>query len=196
MRIAFGHVDRTDTERGPVIRLSASRSFFLTLLALGIAGGIGFALIPTAETSLLMAVIVGAGIMVFAFSLVGGFGLGLGWVQIGPAGISGTTNGGHRLVPWREARFVEWIPGKGGPPFGGWTRPALAVYRERFSESGPVGDERLLLVRLRLIVTRRQEVAIARELLETCRRFGSTTSVKHFVGHGLVDEAKWREIEK
>lgn len=99
-------------------------------------------------------------------------------------------------MPWQEARFVEWIPYSGGPLFGGWSRPALAVYRERSSESGSGGDERLLLVCLRFIVTRRQEVAVARELLETCRRFGSTTSVKHLVGHGLVDEAKWREIEK
>ncbi len=68
------------------------------------------------------------------------------------------------------------------------------LHQGRVATSG--GDERLLLVCLRFIVTRRQEVAVARELLETCRRFGSTTSVKHLVGHGLVDEAKWREIEK
>ena len=98
-------------------------------------------------------------------------------------------------MPWHEVRFVEWIPSGGGPPGGGWTRPALAAYRERSFGTGSRRDERLIFVRLRFIVTRRQEVRVARQLLEACRRFGSSTSVEHRAGHGLVHEAMWKEIE-
>jgi len=176
------------------MRVSAGRPFFIALGALGVAGGVGLGVVATPEPSL-FTVLVGVGVTIFSFSVVGGFGLGLGWVQAGPDGLSASTYRGRRLVPWHEARFVEWVL-PGGPPFGGWTRPAVAVYRARSSESAPRPDERLLVVRLRFIVSRRQQVRVARQLLEVCRRFGASTRVEHRVGHGLVDEAIWKEIEK
>jgi hypothetical protein len=132
----------------------------------------------------------------FSFSVIGGLGLGLAWVQIGREGLSGLTYRGRRLVPWQEARFVEWIPSGGRPPGGGWTRPALAAYRERPFGRSSGRDERLIFVRLRFIVARRQEFRVARQLLEACRRFGSSTSVEHRPGYGLVQKAMWEEIEK
>jgi len=192
--MAFASVRRTETAQGSVVRVSAGRSLFVFLAAIGVAGGIGFGLIPTPEPFFLGAA-VGFVITIFSASVVGGLGLGLGWVQIGPEGLSGLTFRGRRLVPWHEARFVEWVPSGGGPPGGGYTRPAVAAYRERWFGRGSRREERLIFVRLRFIITRRQEVRVARQVLEACRRFGSSTSVEHRAGHGLVDEAMWKEID-
>lgn len=193
--MAFARVHRTETGQGPVVRVSAGRSLFVFLAAFGVAGGIGFVLIPT-PVPVFLAAVGGFVITIFSASVAGGLGLGLGWVQIGPEGVSGLTFRGRRLVPWQEARFVEWIPSGGGPPGGGWTRPALAAYRERSPGGGSRRKERLIFVRLRFILTRRQEVRVARQVLEACRRFGSSISVEHRPGHGLVDEAMWKEIEE
>lgn len=190
----FVRVHRTESGQGPVVRVSVGRSFFVALAAFGVGGGVAFGLAPTPEPFFLSAA-VGFVITTFSFSVVGGLGLGLAWVQIGPEGLSGLTYRGRRLVPWQEARFVEWIPSGGGPPGGGWTRPAVAAYREAPLGRGFGRDERLIFVRLRFIVTRRQEVRVARQLLEACRRFGSSTSVQHRPGYGLVHEAMWKEIE-
>jgi hypothetical protein len=124
---------------------------------------------------------------IFTFSVVGGFGLGRGWVQIGPEGISGLTYRGRRVFPWQEARFVEWIPYLGGYRAFGLNVPALAAYRERPSETGSRRAEPLMYLRMRLIVTRRQQVAVARQFFEACRGYGASTS---------VHEEMLREIEK
>jgi hypothetical protein len=192
--IGLERVRRTESGQGPVVRFSAGRSFFVVLGAFGVGGGVAFGLVPTPEPFFLSAA-VGFVITTFSFSVVGGFGMGIGWVQIGPEGLSGLTYRGRRLVPWHEARFVAWVPSGGGPPGGGWTRPAVAAYREAPFGRGFGRDERLIFVRLRFIVTRRQEVRVARQLLEACRRFGSSTSVQHRPGYGLVHEAMWKEIE-
>jgi hypothetical protein len=192
--MAFARVRRTETEEGPVVRLSAGRSFFASLAASGVGVGVGFGFAPTPD-SFFLAVVVGFVVGIFSFSVIGGLGLGLAWVQIGPEGLSGLTRRGRRLVLWQEARFVEWIPSGGGPPGFGLTRPALAAYRERPSGTGSRRDERLIFVRLRFVVTRRQEVRVARQLLEACRRFESSTSVQHPPGYGLVHKAMWEEIE-
>jgi hypothetical protein len=138
VRVGFARVRRTESGQGPVVRVSAGRSFFVFLAASGVSLGVAFGLVPTPEPLFLDAA-VGFVIATFSFSVVGGVGLGLGWVQIGPEGVSGLTYRGRRLVPWQEARFVEWIPSGGGPPGFGWTRPALAAYRER--PFGRVPDE-------------------------------------------------------
>jgi hypothetical protein len=190
----FVRVHRTESGQGLVVRVSVGRSFYVALAAFGVGGGVAFGLAPTPEPFFLSAA-VGFVITTFSFSVVGGLGLGLAWVQISPEGLSGLTYRGRRLVPWQEARFVEWIPSGGGPPGGGWTRPAVAAYREAPLGRGFGRDERLIFVRLRFIVSRRQEVRVARQLLEACRRFGSSTSVQHRPGYGLVHEAMWKEIE-
>ena len=192
--MAFARVRRTETEQGPVVRVSAGWSFFVVLGAVGVGVGVVFGFAPTPDPFFLAAV-VGFVVGIFSFSVVGGLGLGLAWVQIGPEGLSGLTSRGRRLVPWQEARFVEWIPSSGGRADLGLTRPALAGYRERPSGTGSRRDERLISVRLRFIVTRRQEVSLARQVLVACRRFESSTSVQHPPGYGLVHKAMWEEIE-
>jgi hypothetical protein len=195
--MALAGVRRTETEQGPVVSVFAGRSFFVVLGAVGVGGGVVFGLVPSADPFFLAAV-VGFVVGIFSFSVVGGLGglgLGLAWVQIGPEGLSGLTRRGRRLVPWQEARFVEWIPSSGGRADLGLTRPALAGYRERPSGTGSRRDERLISVRLRFIVTRREEVRVARQLLEACRRFGARTSVQHWPGHGSINKAMWEEIE-
>jgi len=192
--MALAGIRRTETEQGPVVGVSACRSFFVVLGAVGVGCGAVFGLVPSPNPFFLSAV-VGFVVGIFSFSVVGGLGLGLAWVQIGPEGLSGLTRRGRRLVPWQEARFVEWIPSGGGLPGLGLTRPALAAYREPPSGTGSGRDERLIFVRLRFIVTRREEVRVARRLLEACRRFGSSTSVQHPPGYGLVQKAMWEEIE-
>jgi hypothetical protein len=104
--MAFARVRRIETERGPVVRVSADRSLFVFMAAIGVAGGVGFVLIPTPDPVFVTAV-GGFVITIFSASVVGGLGLGLGWLQIGPEGLSGLTFRGRRLVPWQEARFVE-----------------------------------------------------------------------------------------
>lgn len=192
--MAFARVRRTESDQGPVVRVSAGRSFFVLLGAAGVSVGVVFGFTPN-PAPFFLAAVVGFVVGIFSFSVVGGLGLGLAWLRIGPEGLSGLTRRGRRLVPWQEARFVEWIPSEGGPPAFGLYRPALAAYRERPSGTGSSRDERLIFVRLRFIATRRQEVPVARQLLEACRRFESITSVQHPPGSGSVDKAMWEEIE-
>ena len=194
VRIGLARVRRAESEEGPIVRVSADRSFFVVLVGIGVCGGVAFGLVST-QTPVFLSLAVGFLIGIFSFSVVGGFGLGLGWVQIGPEGISGLAYRERRVVPWQEARFVEWIPYLGGPRVFGLNVPALAAYRERASGTGSGRDERLFYVRLRFIVTRHQQVRIARQLLDACRRFGAGTSVDR-AGSGLVHEGMLREIEK
>jgi hypothetical protein len=192
--ISLVEVRRTESRQGSVIRVSASRWFFVFLAAAGAAGGVVFGLIPT-PNRFFVSFAVGFVVNIFAFAVVSGLGLGLGWVQTGPEGLSGLTALGRRVVSWREARFVEWIPAE--PGRRAWIGPpALAAYRERPTGSRSGRNERLIFVRLRFIVTRRQEVRVARELLEASRKFGSSTSVRHPRGLGTVGEARWAAMWK
>jgi hypothetical protein len=194
VRIGLAHMRRTESGQGPVVRVSADRSFFVVLAAFGVGGGVVFGLVST-PTPFFLSASFGFVFAIFTFSVVAGFGLGRGWVQIGPEGISGLTYRGRRVVPWQEARFVEWIPYLGGYRAFGLNVPALAAYRERPSETGSRRAEPLMYLRMRLIVTRRQQVAVARQFFEACRGYGASTSV-HRAGSGLVHEEMLREIEK
>lgn len=186
-------VRRTESGQGPIVRVSADRSFLVVLTAVGVGGGIVFGLATRTPTPFLLSAAVGFVIGVFSFSVVGGFGLGLGWLQIGPDGVSGLTYRGRRVLPWQEARFVEWIPYVGGPRAFGLSVPALAAYKERPSETGSRQAERLIYLRLRFILTRRQQVSVARQLLKACRRYGANTSVER--AGGSVHEKMLKEIE-
>jgi hypothetical protein len=110
--------------------------------------GLVFGLATRTPTPFLLSAAVGFVIGIFSLSVVGGFGLGLGWVQIGPEGVSGLTYRGRRVVPWQEAHFIEWIPDLGGPPGFGLNRPGLAAYRERTSGTGSGRHERLIFFAL------------------------------------------------
>ncbi len=195
VRISYARVRRTESGQGPIVRVSADRSFFVLLAGLGVGGGLVFGLATRTPTPFVLSAAVGFVIAIFSFSVVGGLGLGLGWVQIGPDGLSGLTYRGRRVVPWQEARFVEWIPYLGGNPVLGLNRPGLAAYRERPSGTRSGRVERLIYLRLRFILTRREQVRVARLLLEACRRFGASTSVER-AGSGLVHEEMLREIER
>ena len=188
--ISLVEVRRTESRQSSVIRVSASRWFFVFLAATAASGGVVFGLIPSPD-SFFLRFSIGFVVTIFALSVVGGFGVGLGWVKIGPEGLSGLTSLGRRLVSWQEVRFVEWIPAQPGRADFGWGRPALAAYAQRPSGSQSTRNDRLIFVRLRFIVTRQQEVRVARELLEACRKFGSSTSVKHGPALGTVGEARW-----
>lgn len=195
VRIGYARVRRTESGQGPVVRVSADRSFFVLLAAVGLGGGLVFGLATRTPTPSFLSAAFGFVFAIFSFSVAGGVGLGLGWVQIGPDGVSGLTYRGRRVVPWQEARFVEWIPYLGGNPGLGLNRPGLAAYRERPSGTRSGRAERLIYLRLRFILTRREQVRVARQLLEVCRRFGASTSVDR-AGSGLAHEEMLREIEK
>jgi hypothetical protein len=133
--------------QGPIVRVSADRFFFVVLAGVGV-------LRPRFRVgdshSHALSPLRGGRVRNRNLLLVGRgwFGLGLGWVQIGPEGVSGLTYRGRRVVPWQEAHFIEWIPDLGGPPGFGLNRPGLAAYRERTSGTGSGRHERLIFFAL------------------------------------------------
>jgi hypothetical protein len=91
------------------------------------------------------------------------------------------------FFPGRKPASLSGFPILGPIELLALNVPALAAYPERPSETGSRRAEPLMYLRMRLIVTRRQQVAVARQFFEACRGYGASTS---------VHEEMLREIEK